>query len=189
MIRFKLPTRHVVFPHDAAVTLSAPGSMTRTVAPEAGTLMPASGVARPVLIAHSRPERGGRSRAECGVQSRIVLVAAAVLGLALIAHSEPSFAHAHLQRAIPAADSTVSASPPSLTLRFTEAVEPRFSSLELQDGKGVMVDIAKPVAQDNGLTLTTPLPQLAPGSYTVIWHATSVDTHKTEGKFTFTVGP
>ena len=31
------------------------------------------------------------------------------------------------------------------------------------------------------------LPRLSPGTYTVIWHVTSVDTHKTEGNFKFTV--
>ena len=30
--------------------------------------------------------------------------------------------------------------------------------------------------------------RLAPGSYSVTWHALSVDTHKTQGSFGFTVG-
>ena len=130
-----------------------------------------------------------RRRPRAPVRSRPTLALATVLGLALFAQSGSAFAHAHLQRASPAADSTVAGSPPSLTLRFTEAVEPRFSSVELQDAKGAAVEIAKPVAQDSGMALTTPLPHLAPGPYTVIWHATSVDTHKTEGKFNFTVAP
>jgi methionine-rich copper-binding protein CopC len=29
---------------------------------------------------------------------------------------------------------------------------------------------------------------LAPGSYSVTWHALSVDTHKTQGSFSFRVG-
>jgi methionine-rich copper-binding protein CopC len=29
---------------------------------------------------------------------------------------------------------------------------------------------------------------LAPGNYTVTWHVTSVDAHKTQGSFSFTVG-
>jgi methionine-rich copper-binding protein CopC len=32
------------------------------------------------------------------------------------------------------------------------------------------------------------LKPLAPGSYRVRWHALSVDTHNTEGSFSFTVG-
>jgi methionine-rich copper-binding protein CopC len=31
------------------------------------------------------------------------------------------------------------------------------------------------------------LGKVGPGTYTVIWHAVSVDTHRTEGHFTFTV--
>ena len=37
--------------------------------------------------------------------------------------------------------------------------------------------------------LKVSLPSLSPGTYTVIWQVTSVDTHKTEGKFTFKVVP
>jgi methionine-rich copper-binding protein CopC len=33
------------------------------------------------------------------------------------------------------------------------------------------------------------LPKLAPGLYTVIWHIASVDTHRTEGRFQFTIRP
>ncbi|MEJ1978863.1 MAG: copper resistance protein CopC [Acetobacteraceae bacterium] len=33
------------------------------------------------------------------------------------------------------------------------------------------------------------LPALPPGLYKVIWHATSVDTHRTEGSYSFTVAP
>ena len=36
--------------------------------------------------------------------------------------------------------------------------------------------------------MTVGLKALAPGSYKVRWHALSVDTHTTEGAFTFTVG-
>ena len=32
------------------------------------------------------------------------------------------------------------------------------------------------------------LKSLSPGTYRVRWHVLSVDTHKTEGSFTFTVG-
>jgi methionine-rich copper-binding protein CopC len=32
-------------------------------------------------------------------------------------------------------------------------------------------------------------PRLAPGTYRVMWRVISVDTHQTEGAFTFTIGP
>jgi methionine-rich copper-binding protein CopC len=33
------------------------------------------------------------------------------------------------------------------------------------------------------------LPALAPGHYQVSWHAVSVDTHRTEGTFSFDIQP
>jgi copper resistance protein C len=36
--------------------------------------------------------------------------------------------------------------------------------------------------------LHVPLKALAPGEYKVSWHALSVDTHRTVGDFSFTVG-
>ncbi len=37
--------------------------------------------------------------------------------------------------------------------------------------------------------LVVALPKLPNGVYTVVWHVTSVDTHKTEGRYQFTIGP
>jgi len=38
-------------------------------------------------------------------------------------------------------------------------------------------------------TLVIGLKALKPGDYSVDWHVTSVDTHKTQGHFSFTVAP
>jgi methionine-rich copper-binding protein CopC len=39
-------------------------------------------------------------------------------------------------------------------------------------------------------TLISKVPEtLSAGTYRVTWHAVSVDTHKTQGSFTFTVAP
>jgi copper resistance protein C len=43
--------------------------------------------------------------------------------------------------------------------------------------------------KDDGRTLVIPLKTLPPGTYQVEWHVTSVDTHKTEGHFVFSVKP
>ncbi len=87
------------------------------------------------------------------------------------------------------AGSQLSAGPPELTLRFTEPVEPLFSQIELRDAAGTVYRIDKPrlVSGTTGVLVVT-LPKLASGRYTVTWHATSVDTHKTEGRYEFTIG-
>ena len=107
--------------------------------------------------------------------------------LALFAVS-PAFAHAFLVRAVPAVGSTVASTPSVLTLVFTEKVEPRFTHVQVLDAKGAPVATGAPradPADERGLIVS--LPKLPPGAYTVIWHATSVDTHKTEGHFGFSV--
>ncbi|MDR3531589.1 MAG: copper resistance protein CopC [Rhodopila sp.] len=116
--------------------------------------------------------------------SKIILLATAACLI-----GQAAFAHAFLDRASPAVGSELSGSPPTITLTYTEPVEPLFSTVQVTDASGVRVDEGKPTAQDDGHILSVKLKPLSPGIYAVEWHVTSVDTHKTEGHFTFTVKP
>jgi methionine-rich copper-binding protein CopC len=108
----------------------------------------------------------------------------------LTATGAPAFAHALLQKAVPGVGSTIHAPPASVTLRFSEGVEPNFSTIAVSNAAGTHFEAAAPqTAPGDAKTLSVALKPLAAGTYTVEWHATSVDTHKTEGKFTFTVAP
>ncbi len=112
----------------------------------------------------------------------------ALIGLAVLLQASPAFAHALLERASPPVGSEVAVSPPELSITFTEGVEPLFSTIQVGGPNGALIATGKPhVAPDNNRQLTVTLPKLPPGSYTVNWHVTSVDTHKTEGTYTFTV--
>jgi copper resistance protein C len=101
----------------------------------------------------------------------------------------PAHAHAFLAGASPPVGSQLPASPAELTLRFTEPVEPLFCTIELRDGGNAAIRTAAPRVANDGQALVVTLPRLGVGVYTVIWHVTSVDTHKTEGRFQFTIGP
>jgi methionine-rich copper-binding protein CopC len=108
--------------------------------------------------------------------------------LILVLWTVQAFAHAHLQSATPPVDGTIDTAPSSVTLSFTEALEARFSSIEVKDAAGKRVDDGKPHREGgDGKRLSIGLGKLAPGVYTVDWHATSIDTHRTEGSFHFTV--
>ena len=112
-----------------------------------------------------------------------------IVVITLVATS-PTFGHAHLERGSPQRGGTVSSSPPELALTFSEPIEPLFSTIELRDAHNVRIDTGKPnAAPGDPRQLIVSLPRLAPGTYTVFWRVTSVDTHKTEGRFTFTVVP
>jgi methionine-rich copper-binding protein CopC len=101
-----------------------------------------------------------------------------------------ALAHAHLDRSMPTAGSTLKDAPQEVTIWFTEAVEPKFSAIEVRDAKGAEVqDGAASGVAGNTAQLRVRLKPLAPGTYTVKWRALSVDTHRSQGDFTFRIGP
>jgi len=117
-------------------------------------------------------------------------------GLALLiapagfAFVTPARAHAYLRRAEPAVGSTVRTPPTQVVCDFTEELEPSFSKLEVQDAVGKRIDAGDMhLAPNDAKQMVIGLTKLGPGTYTVIWHAVSVDTHRTEGRFSFTIGP
>jgi len=111
-----------------------------------------------------------------------------VFGLLLAA--APAFAHAFLKEAVPAVGGSVATAPAEVTITFTEGVEPGFSRIEVQDSVGGRVDDgAAHRVGDDDTKLAVKLKKLGAGTYTVVWHATATDTHKTQGKFTFSVTP
>ena len=95
-------------------------------------------------------------------------------------------AHAYLDRAEPRVGNTVRTAPRELTLWFTQNLEPTFSSVAVTDESGQRVDAGKPSV--SGSVMRVPLRATRPGTYRVMWHVLSVDTHTTEGNFSFRVG-
>ena len=99
-------------------------------------------------------------------------------------------AHSFLDRADPRAGSTVKAPPAQVRLWFTESLEPAFSSVRVLDQAGRRVDKGDSQVDPTNLRLLrVSLPPLPPGTYKVIWRVLSVDSHVTEGDFTFRVTP
>ena len=111
-------------------------------------------------------------------------VLTAVVFLAALTSTD-AFAHAFLDHASPAVGSTVAAAPPELTLWFTQKLEPAFSSVEVMGPNGSSIGGK---AEISGNTMRVGIKAAGPGSYHVHWQALSVDTHKTQGSFSFTVG-
>ena len=109
----------------------------------------------------------------------------AVLAACLVVQAH---AHAFLDRSEPRVGATVSAAPGELKLWFTQEIEPAFSTVKVLDAKGKRVDKADArVDLADRAVLRVSLEALGPGVYTVVWRVVSVDTHVTEGDFTFQV--
>jgi methionine-rich copper-binding protein CopC len=101
-----------------------------------------------------------------------------------------ALAHAELVSANPPVGATVRTVPPEISITFTEEVEPRFSSIQVMDEKGIREDQGAPhTLPDNARILNVGIKPLMPGTYRVIWRATSVDSHKTKGSYQFTFKP
>jgi methionine-rich copper-binding protein CopC len=102
----------------------------------------------------------------------------------------PVSAHAFLDHAVPSVGGKVRAPPGEVTLRFTEKLEPAFCSVRVLDARGERVDKAD-ARVDGGdpALLRVSLRAIPAGRYKVIWRVVSVDTHVTEGDFTFEVAP
>jgi len=106
----------------------------------------------------------------------LILVPSAVLG------------HAELDTASPADKSTVTGSPPEIVFTFTEAVDPRKSSLKLVDAGGAIVADGSTVDASDAKKMHLVVPTQPPGKYTVRWTtASAVDGDIAHGTTTFTI--
>lgn len=110
------------------------------------------------------------------------LAAGSLMGLSPLTAA----AHAHLTASNPAANATV-APPRSLNLSFSEALEPRFSGLQLTGPGGGSVKLVLSTSADRKALVATPATTLGPGAYKVAWHAVAKDGHRMEGAYVFTV--
>ncbi len=115
-------------------------------------------------------------------------LAAAAAGFILLSGAAAS-AHAFLKVASPAVGSTVHQPPTEVSITFTQGVEPLFSTITVTNASGMNVESGAVHAAGGEAKLAVPLKPLLPGTYHVVWHATSVDTHRTQGTFSFTLLP
>jgi copper resistance protein C len=110
-----------------------------------------------------------------------------IIVLCLSLAAGPAWAHAFLQHADPGAGAELNAAPKQLALTFSEKLEPNFSGVSVTDAQGH--DVEENPAIVSGADMTVALKPLAEGSYHVAWRAVSVDSHRTEGSYNFTVKP
>jgi copper resistance protein C len=112
-----------------------------------------------------------------------------VVAAAFVSMTARADAHAHFRTSVPAADTAVADAPHELRIDFTEGVEPAFSHVMLADAAGHPVPVgALATAGSNASELIVPIRGAIPaGRYQVTWAVTSVDTHRTQGSYSFTV--
>ncbi len=81
--------------------------------------------------------------------------------------------------------------PNEIRIVFSEPVELAFSGMDMTDQSGKAVALgAASLNPQNSKELIVPVSAaLAPGTYTVQWHAVGDDTHRVTGHYGFQVKP
>lgn len=100
-------------------------------------------------------------------------------------------AHAFLDRAEPRVGADIKHSPGAVKIWFTEQPEHAFSTIRVFDAQGNEVDKKDTHTDpDDAKALDVSVPaDLPPGTYKVEWKVLSIDTHRTQGNFKFTIKP
>jgi methionine-rich copper-binding protein CopC len=112
----------------------------------------------------------------------------ALLCAGVVVATGVALGHSGLQRAEPPVESTLKRPPTEVKLYFSERLEPAYSTVHVEDGKGARVDRDDShVDRSNPLLMRVTLTPLEPGTYTVVWRVLSVDSHITQGRFKFRI--
>ena len=109
-----------------------------------------------------------------------------IIPLLVLFAAGDAHAHAMLDRAEPRVGNKVAAPPREVTLWFTQKLEPAFSAVTVTNAAGERVDTGK--TRISGTQMSVSLRPGGAGTYHVNWRVLSVDTHTTDGNFTFQVG-
>jgi methionine-rich copper-binding protein CopC len=96
-------------------------------------------------------------------------------------------AHSFPESEAPAAGQTLNEPPSEVRIKYDAPIEKLFAQLSVLDSSGQNLAQGAPTVSDDGYILTVKLPRLKPGNYLVKWRVVGIDTHHTEGSFSFSV--
>jgi copper resistance protein C len=117
---------------------------------------------------------------------KIGIYAVAALAI-VIANAIVVSAHSFPETEIPSAGQTVSTAPAEVTINFDAPIEKLFAKLEVTGADGTNEAVGAPQISDDARRMSVKVSSLKPGDYTVKWAVVGIDTHHTEGSYTFTV--
>ncbi|WP_110927938.1 copper resistance CopC/CopD family protein [Bacillus massiliglaciei] len=101
---------------------------------------------------------------------------------------QETFAHAILEKAAPASDSQLEASPEEVVLYFNERLEKELYSIKVLNEDGDIVSQNKTIMSKDQKYIKQTLPSLPEGNYAVTYSILSADGHPVKGSYVFSIG-
>jgi methionine-rich copper-binding protein CopC len=96
-------------------------------------------------------------------------------------------AHSFPESEAPAAGQTLDQPPSEVRIKYDAPIEKLFAQLAVIDSNGQNLAEGAPTVSDDGYILAVKVPRLNPGNYVVKWRVVGIDTHHTEGSYSFSV--
>jgi methionine-rich copper-binding protein CopC len=118
----------------------------------------------------------------------LTLLGATFFTLAMTGSS--ASAHSFPEQQSPPAGATLKEPPAQIIIKYDAPIEKLFASLQVFNSSGQNQAAGKVEVSTDGRKLSIPVSKLSPGEYTVQWSVVCIDTHRTQGSYSFTVeGP
>lgn len=118
------------------------------------------------------------------VFTRIIFIGILMMGVPVAS----ALAHSQLVKAEPPRRAVLTKPPTQVRLWFNENIEGDYASLVVLDAKKQPISDLKPaLTPEDPKSIVLPLPELAPGKYSVKFRVLSVDGHVVESSYDFTI--
>jgi copper resistance protein C len=114
-------------------------------------------------------------------------ISATVLLAIVLSSPIMATAHSFPEQETPSAGQKIALPPPEVVIKFDAPIEKLFAKLEVTGADGQNLAVGTPQVSEDGILLSVKVPALKPGDYTVKWAVVCIDTHHTQGSYTFTV--
>ncbi len=98
-----------------------------------------------------------------------------------------AWAHSFPESETPSAGQTVASAPAEITINFDAPIEKLFAKLEVTGADGKNEAAGAPQISDDGRRMSVKVNALKPGDYAVKWAVVGIDTHHTQGSYTFAI--
>ena len=121
------------------------------------------------------------------MRTSTLMAAPAALLCLLAVGVAPVSGHSFPESEAPAAGQTLNEPPSEVRIKYDAPIEKLFAQLAVIDSNGQDLAQGAPTVSDDGYSLTVKLPRLKPGNYVVKWRVVGIDTHHTEGSYSFSV--